>query len=306
MHRLQISIFGAIAVVFAVGGVDAGLFSKDRFLIAMSTGWFILTIVDLVWLLYFTSDENSRIFYLYNYFGTGGLTPPSRRRRATRVQSMHNMSNNNGYATNYASGGGVMSGAGYDAKIETGMGSARDGSGPAARSQNSLRVGSPIADMTRNSGATGTGAGSMSNVNVGDASTNAGLEPHSPLMGGGAAGLGAGGPAATTSIGESTQSPDAYLPRAKALYACEFRLEFLSLARNSRALPDTANPEDPNEISFAKGEILDVLDKQGKWWQAKKSDGSIGSKSSAFIADPLKSLITCDHTVAPSNYLQLI
>lgn len=41
---------------------------------------------------------------------------------------------------------------------------------------------------------------------------------------------------------------------------------------------DTASPDDPTELSFAKGEILDVLDKQGKWWQAKNSDGTPGSK----------------------------
>lgn len=40
---------------------------------------------------------------------------------------------------------------------------------------------------------------------------------------------------------------------------------------------DTASPDDPNEISFTKGEILDIVDKQGKWWQAKKVDGTIGS-----------------------------
>lgn len=40
---------------------------------------------------------------------------------------------------------------------------------------------------------------------------------------------------------------------------------------------DTASTDDPNEISFAKGEIMDIIDKNGKWWQARKEDGSLGS-----------------------------
>lgn len=51
-----------------------------------------------------------------------------------------------------------------------------------------------------------------------------------------------------------------------------------SFSRSSTPHTDTASPDDPNEISFLKGEVLDILDKQGKWWQAKKADGNVGSE----------------------------
>ncbi|KAI0784960.1 hypothetical protein C8Q75DRAFT_776900 [Abortiporus biennis] len=267
MHRFQISVFGAIAVVFAVIGVNQSIFTNTASQDAMAAGWLILAVVNILWTLYFTSEEDSLMLHIFNSFGTGGLTPPSRRRRTTRPMSVHNMPGTNGYSASYQAppGGGIGSGA-YDSKMTNSFAGPISGGSFKAPSVEARSLG---------------GAGSVTNMPMGGGAgslngpdNNAGLS--SPLMGSGNAGVGAGGgpavpgsptvqPAADTT---GVSGGEVYQYRAKALYGY------------------SASNDDPNEISFSKGEILEILDKQGKWWQAKKADGSVG--------------------IAPSNYLQVI
>jgi SHO1 osmosensor len=252
MHRLQIITFGSVSIVFAVIGVDQTIYSHAASLDAIAAGWLILAMVDILWVLYFASEEDSLSLYLFNSLGTGGLSPPSRRRR-TRTASMHN-------TASYGGGGGYsaagIGSAGYDTKLN---GSFAPGIG-----NNPLDNAPPQSQRSANSVVAPISPGAAPSAV--DTSGPQGI--NSPLMSTpGNAGIGAGGGPplpADTSIASDT----AYPYKAKALYAY------------------TASTDDPNEISFSKGETMDIIDKNGKWWQARKEDGTLG--------------------IAPSNYLQII
>jgi len=213
----------------------------------MSAGWLVLAVVDILWVLYFTSEEDSLMLHVFNLAGTGGLTPPSRRSTRRHTRQLSSGHGNGGYGY----GGGISSGT-YDA-------------GHAESS--SLGRAPGMSDMGAAGGMGSLGV-SRSNPTLGVGAQPTG--PDVPLMpaAGGMQTISNPDTAAAGAQEIDTSGGESYLARAKALYAYQ------------------ASPDDPNEISFIKGEILDILDKSGKWWQARKSDGTTG--------------------IAPSNYLHLI
>ena len=213
MHRLQISVFGSIAIVFAVGGVNQGIFSTLSSEQAFGAGWLILAIVDILWVLYFTSEEDSLALHLFNSLGTGGLSPPNRRRRGTRGASSMHMAGN-GYTGGYAGGRIGPTDMPYDTKPGS--------MNMAPRSNGSIGPtgGASINAATRSLAPAGSITGVQS-TGVNDT-----IGASSPLMGSGNAGVGAGG-----GLPSPEQPPVEPTPvseyKAKALYACTSSKSFV-------------------------------------------------------------------------------
>ena len=93
--------------------------------------------------------------------------------------------------------------------------------------------------------------------------------------------------------------------RAKALYACTLPSGTF-WTHCLHGYTDTGSVDDPNEISFAKNELLDILDKQGKWWQVRKFDGTVGSKYpfAAEALDPIEHHVpSCSFKLPPNYFL---
>ena len=219
LHRLQISVFGAVAIVFSVNGANA-IFAVRSAPQAMGAGWLLLSFVNILWVLYFTAEDGSTILHTLDSLGSGsGLTPASHSGAGARRHTQHSQRSSNGYA---GAGKEEHMGMGGMAPMHTGGTNMGMGMG----------MGRPMSqEPTRSIG------------------------PNRSIVPPGAAG---GDPEAAGN----------YAYKARALYAY------------------TASPDDPAEISFAKGEILDIVDNNGKWWQARKESGATG--------------------IVPSNYLQLI
>jgi SHO1 osmosensor len=190
--------------------------------------------------LYFTAEEDSTVLNMLDSLGAGaGLTPASRAGGGNRRRhtQTHSQRSSNGYA-----GAGKEEHMGMSGMTPMHTGGAGMGMG-------TMGMGRPMSQENARSIGAGTGGGRS----IGEDGQGA-ASPSTPLMSN-AVPPGGGGAA----VGNDPEAPGNYAYKARALYAYK------------------ASPDDPAEISFAKGETLDIVDNNGKWWQARKEDGTTGS-----------------------------
>lgn len=246
--RLQISAWTIVALVFSVIGINAGIYSDVGSLKAMAAGYFILTIVNVIWLFFFTAEEDSPVFNLFYSIGGGGALRSSggRKGAGSRNQPMR-----------MAGGGSMGNGSSYGGGYPAGPGGYQQAYGQSPSTADITAEGATkLNPMTNRSGTVNRSVTGGPGSELGAHS----IGSPKPSM-----------PAAGTIDGHSTHNGEpaaGYGYKARALYAY------------------TANADDPTEISFTKGEILDIVDNSGKWWQARKASGETG--------------------IVPSNYMQLL
>nr|CDI53997.1 protein involved in surface sensing via MAP-kinase cascade [Melanopsichium pennsylvanicum 4] len=263
--RLQLTTFTAVALVFSVIGINSGIYSSNSSEEAVAAGWFLITLTNVVWLFFLTTEEESPLYSLVN-IANDGVTPPAA--GGSRAASRYNAGGNDGQSMRLAGGASGGIGGGYGAGNGSAYSGGGFGGGAASGGYQPAYGNSPsAADITTANG-TGLGAPKLSSASIRSRPAEAGAGGLS--QDGAAPSVASHGAPASLNAqagNKSGELPD-YGYKARALYAYQ------------------ANADDPTEISFSKGEVLDIVDNSGKWWQARRSNGETG--------------------IVPSNYMQLL
>lgn len=246
-YHVAIVGFMAAALVLTSAAVQAFVYSSDPAREAAAAGHILLAMISIVWIFYFGSTPEAAS---RSYVDSFALHKDHSHQRNSRPMT------DGGYGAN---------------RPETSISSNQPPQMYTSAQLNGFETSSPVSGYP--GGPVGVDHRNSSQPRFGGTGGPITTPPsQTPVQGGPVLMSPMGGsngtvPHATTEAGE-VSAPTEYPYRAKAIYSYE------------------ANPEDANEISFSKHEILEVSDVSGRWWQAKKETGETG--------------------IAPSNYLILL
>ncbi|PPQ70370.1 hypothetical protein CVT25_000081 [Psilocybe cyanescens] len=277
-YGTQVSILSALATAFAVIGVDQNIYSSEPAQKATGAGWLIAAIVDLLWIIFFTSPPQSPILRvvgsLYNRDPGQPVEPQHTVEKISRSTDAFHKSHIHGGAAGAVANDDHLEGLTpeerekvermVDEKMEA-MGMYPRGFHPrdsSAASSKPRSEGGKLRAKRRSSHTPTPGNGARGTV------TSVSSEHQKSAV------LEARDGSVVGSAMQGSARPDsgsaAPEEAARAESPAKWRAEAIFEYKGSE--------DDPNELAFKKGDKLLVYDKSGKWWEAKTSDGRRGRK----------------------------
>jgi len=267
-YGIPLAIYAALATAFGAQGIHLNVFHGIPAQKALAAGWLITCIINVVWILVLSSEPSSLIYRFVasngRVSGPVGIPNIAVQNVSTNLDAFGNKYNTEGVVPDNQQHNGSVVGSMVGNNSEN-RGSrihslAADPEGHRQRSvgvwstpsQTPIRPGSmrdvpPVPEST-------VPPADVSEAGPGTRPTSeANMDQNRPVTNHTNPGMGPG---------------PQQLPRALALFDYN------------------ASDTDPHEVSFAKGEVLEVIDRSGKWWEVIRTDGARG--------------------IAPSNYLKLM
>ncbi|KAK4690050.1 SHO1 osmosensor, partial [Tremellales sp. Uapishka_1] len=260
IHRFQLAVVTSVALVFAVIGTEF-IFSRDSALIAVGAGWLLTAMVDVssAFSLVFAFPMKHRFLVFSRRLCS---LPPADAQPPQIIWVLYLTSEEDSTIYHLLTAGGTGGLA-----------------GPSRRNRGSMHVG------RRDSASAALAGGGENGIGGGG---GMGMSRPSGNMNNGGGGYPMGG---YSSAPIDTTPQKTQVTAVRGDYGTQnhspMGSEDVTYKHQARAMyAYSASPDDPNEVSFSKGDVLDVVDNTGKWYQVRTPAGTTG--------------------IAPSNYLTMI